>query len=194
MLTSTHVCQIRSYFQRLSCILGALFDLYLISHLYLFSSEPQNVMLLTLTHELAVEKTDGSFQPSTLLESSRWYVCGKPLFYHGVKKKAGKQVCLEVQLQPLKTRMDSLAMFTLLYPLFSFNTLSHLYVSSTVQFSPLMVLLLPCNAMHTHLFRPDGLFFIQDFKYTDDPNAWRILALLPGEMQIKQQGNIPIHP
>ena len=37
-------------------------------------------------------------------------------------------------------------------------------------------------------------FFIQDFKYTDDPNAWRILALLPGEMQIKQQGNIPIHP
>ena len=118
----------------------------------------------TVTHELAVEKTDGSFQPSTLLESSRWYVCGKPLFYHGVKKKAGKQVCLEVQLQPLKTRMDSLAMFTLLYPLFSFSTPSHLYVSSTVQFPPLMILLLRCNAICMHLFRPGGFFSIQDLK------------------------------
>jgi len=118
----------------------------------------------TVTHELDVEKTDGSFQPSTLLESSRWYVCGKPLFYHGVKKKAEKQVCLELQLGPLKTRMDSLAMFTLLYPLFSFSTPSHLYVSSTVQFPPLMILLLRCNAICMHLFRPGGFFSIQDLK------------------------------
>ena len=60
--------------------------------------------------------------------------------------------------------MDSLAMFTLLYPLFSFSTPSHLYVSSTVQFPPLMILLLRCDAICMHLFQAWWLLFHPRFK------------------------------
>jgi hypothetical protein len=61
----------------------------------------------------------------------RWFVCGKPLvstillvrtMQLGKRKAIVVSRYSTVRVGPLETRMDSLAMFTLLYPLFSFST------------------------------------------------------------------------
>lgn len=92
----------------------------------------------------------------------------------------------------------ALAMLSLYFTLFSAsNTRLYCVFHLQFRFSPLMII---HPTMHASFSGRHLSFFHTGFKINwlmlipMQCSAWRILALLPGAMQIKQQCNIPIHP
>lgn len=172
-------------------------------------------MLLTLTHEHMTRRL-GEKENRGLFSHLSWYLWGKSLFYfyhyHGVTKvKNTGLFAFAGTVRGATQNKDgfsslALAMLSLYFTLFSASNTRVLYCCVFIYSSgfplwwsstlPCMHLFQACWQWHALFFHTQGLKVNCVMLIPMHCSAWRILALLPGAMQIKSSNacNIPIHP